>query len=141
MKTNMMMKYVVLSIAIFFISTTAIAETVTQQKDKWGWFSAISIYNNWHVSQGYADVKISGKIFSAKLFDSEGDLTIEINGQISQDKITATAILKDTDAEPCKMTGEIKYLDFGKNIGTDILLHEIHSPAVLVVGLTNYRQK
>jgi len=128
----------IVSIGIFLFTVNSIVDSSMQQNSRWGWFSAISNQNKWWVLEGYAEVNISGKRLSAKLFDPDGFFRVEINGHISQGKIIATAVRRQSDDPPRKMTGEIRhYADrISKPGRTSILLYQANDPGGFVVGIT-----
>lgn len=60
-------------------------------QDHWRWIKATNTTQGWVISQGYADVVISGQYFKASLFSNSGKETISsLEGTIHGGKITAT---------------------------------------------------
>jgi len=66
--------------------------------DHWRWIKATNTTNGWSVSQGEAEVTISGEHFEAKLFsDSGNQIASSLHGTIQKGSITAKEQVPNSD--------------------------------------------
>jgi hypothetical protein len=104
--------------------------------ERWAWFYAGSVVNEWSVGRGRADVEISSEAVDARLYE-DGELAITLKGTIRKGKVDATATFHRTDAPAVRLTGTFGRVRW-KRGGTReaILLTEPGAPWGGAIGLT-----
>ena len=66
--------------------------------DHWRWVKATNTTSGWSLSQGDAEVAISGEHFEAKLFSDSGkQIVASLKGTLQKEKITAREQVSDSD--------------------------------------------
>jgi hypothetical protein len=107
-------------------------------QQRWGWFEALTIQNDWSILRGPADVKIAGRVLSAELYLEDGTLAVTLQGTIQDGRVDVTAIRHSTDDAPRKLTGTLKRIAWkGGGRRDSIILTEAGQPWGLTVGLTH----
>ena len=89
----------------------------------WHWVKTTNTTSGWLVSQGTAEVMISGEHFEAKLFsDSDNQIVSSLDGTIQKGKIAAKERVSNSDFSGSTYHGKLatkKWIEFAGTSGAE----------------------
>lgn len=75
--------------------------------DRWQWVKANNNTGGWSLSQGFAEVVVSGEHFEAKLFSDSGEQTELLTGTIQKGTVTAKERILASDFSGSTYQGKL----------------------------------
>ena len=104
-----------------FLSTTPVDAA---SPEGWAWFRAESTGTEWSMSQGKADVTVSGQRFEAVLRDSQDSsfVRLSLRGSISDGLVKVRVTLHSSDAPDFDVSGRLSRVCWDTKGGRETLL-------------------
>jgi len=107
-------------ILAFFALVLALLSSVSAfgADPEWHWVKATNTIKGWSISQGDAEVVVTGNQFRVTLFSDGGTVQSTLKGTIHNEKIAATEMVANSDYSGSKYRGTFERKSWNEVAGT-----------------------